>query len=132
MNSRLEQVIHHPLQQHLGVTHIDSDDGKGSFTIEVSENVVNPAGVFHGGVLYMLADVCSYAGLLTKLNPDQEAVTHDIHVSVLRAANKGDQVKFDSQVLKLGKRIAFIDVTVTSNDHLLATARVTKSILPPK
>ncbi|MFP4445896.1 MAG: PaaI family thioesterase [Desulfosudaceae bacterium] len=127
---RLEKVIDHPLHQYLGITAIQSQEGRGRMAVPVTDNIVNPAGVLHGGVVYLLCDVCAYAGLLSLLAKGSEAVTHDIQVSVMQAAHKGDILEFSSAMVKLGKRLGFIDVRMTVDDRVMATARVTKSILP--
>ena len=74
---RLQTVIDHPLHQALGVRAIESQNGCGRMEFIAEGMTINPAGMLHGGVLYTLADVCAYAGLLSRLEPHQEAVTHD-------------------------------------------------------
>lgn len=134
MNERIQQVINHPLHRHLGVTDARSENGQGSFTFIVGDTNVNPGGKLHGGVIYLLCDVCAYMGLASALTDGQDAVTHDIHVSVLRSANRGDTVKMESKIVKKGKSLCFIDVSATTSGQLIATARITKSMikLPPK
>ncbi|MES1929386.1 thioesterase superfamily protein [Salinisphaera dokdonensis CL-ES53] len=129
MDRRVEQVANHPLHRHLGIQDVESDAGGGRLSVIVGENTVNPAGVFHGGVLYMLCDVCAYAGLLSRLDDVTEAVTHDIHVSVMRVANPGDTVVFESTPIRVGRRIAFIDVSARVADRVIAQARVTKTLI---
>ncbi|MDX1635905.1 MAG: PaaI family thioesterase [Marinobacter sp.] len=129
MEPRLDKVINHPLHQHLGITSIRSEAGEGRFAIAVSERVINPAGMLHGGVVYLLSDVCAYAGLLSLLDAGTEAVTHDIQVSVMAPARLGDTVAFESRVVKLGKRLCFLEVVATVEGRVLATSKVTKSIL---
>ena len=129
MTPRLRKVLDHPLHQFLGVADISSEDGQGEIRIKVGEELVNPAGLFHGGVVYVLSDVCAYAGLLNLLSDNEEAVTHDLHVSVLRPAKLGDEVVFRSGVVKRGRQLCFLDVTASVNEKVIATARVTKSII---
>ncbi len=129
MNKRLQNVIDHPLHRHLGVTDIRSADGCGEIVMTITKNAANPAGMFHGGVIYLLCDVCAYGGLLSLLADDTEAVTHDIQVSVMQAARLGDTVTFRSEVVRMGARICFIDVRVSCDDAVIASARVTKSLL---
>jgi acyl-coenzyme A thioesterase PaaI-like protein len=50
-------------------------------------------------------------------------------VSVMRPAKLGDFVYFNSEVVKLGKSLCFIDVKVTLRNQIIASARITKSIL---
>lgn len=130
MNARLKNVIALPLHQYLGVTSIKSESGCGELSITVTENLVNPSGRFHGGAIYALCDVCAYSGLLSLIDDRTEAVTHDIQISIMRPAKLGDFVYFNSEVVKLGKRLCFIDVSVTLNDQIIASAKVTKSLLP--
>ncbi|MEQ3694435.1 MAG: PaaI family thioesterase [Thalassolituus sp.] len=129
MDARLQKVVDHPLHQFLGVMDIVSYEGCGELTITVTDNLVNPAGLFHGGVVYVLSDVCAYAGLLSLLKDTEEAVTHDLHISVMRSAKLGDKVVFKSEVVKQGRQLCFLNVTATVNDKTIATARVTKSII---
>ena len=128
MNDRLNTIAALPLHKFLGVTALNSDAGRGALSITITENLINPAGIFHGGVIYVLCDVCAYAGLLSLLDENTEAVTHDIQISVMRSAKLADVVDFQSEVVKLGKRICFIDVKVTVCGEIVASARVTKTI----
>lgn len=129
MSDRLEKVIRHPLHQHLGIRTIESEGGVGAFSIQVNEHTLNPGGMFHGGVLYLLCDVCAYAGLLSLMDDQTEAVTHDIQVSVMRPAKFGDRIDFRSRVIRRGRRLCFIEVEATVGGDVLGTAKVTKSML---
>lgn len=126
---RIEAVLNLPLHRHLGVTRLESSDGEAELQFQVDENALNPAGVLHGGVLYMLCDVCAYAGLLSVLEDNEEAVTHDIHVSVMRSAGAGDRVVIRSKLLKRGRSLCFVDISASVGDKVIATARVTKSVI---
>lgn len=126
---RLAAVLGHPLHQSLGVRSIESVDGVGRLAFEAKGLVLNPAGMLHGGVVYALCDVCAYAGLLSLLADDEEAVTHDLHVSVMRPVGPGQTVTIESHVARRGRALCFIDVTATADGKLVASARVTKSIV---
>lgn len=126
---RLNTIIHHPLHTYLGVTDISSEEGRGALDIVARGPLINAAGVLHGGVVYTLCDVCAYAGLLSRLPDDKEAVTHDIRVSVMRAVREGEVVCFRSSLLKMGRSLCFIETTATVNDKPVAKATVTKSLI---
>ena len=128
--TRLQPLIDQPLHRLLGLQEIESRDGAGHLAIEVCAVKSSPAGGLHGGVVYLLSDVCAMVGLLSRLPADQHAVTHDIHVSVMRSAAMGDRVTFDSHITQLGRRLCFCEVVVRSGEKTLATARVTKSLVP--
>lgn len=129
MDQRIATIIAHPLHQFLGVTTIESEGGKGKLSVTINENTANPAGVFHGGAIYALCDVCGYCGLVSLIDDKTTAVTHDIQVSVMRAAPKGAVADFSSEVVKLGKKVCFIDVKVTVAGKIIASARITKTMV---
>jgi uncharacterized protein (TIGR00369 family) len=132
MNQRLKKVLGLPLHRELGVTSIVSVDGRGTMDVTVNGKMVNVNGILHGGVVYLLCDVCAYGGLVSMLDDDTEAVTHDIHVSVMKSAREGDRVTFTSEVVRFGRTICFIDVKAAVGDQVIASARITKSILTRK
>ena len=126
---RLAPRIDHPLHRLLGLEACRSHDGEGHLAITVSAINSSPAGGLHGGVVYLLSDVCAMVGLMSRLPADQHAVTHDIQVSVMRSAGPGDRVSFDSRITHLGRRLCFCEVVVQSGGKTLASARVTKSLV---
>lgn len=129
VEARLQRIRQLPLHQYLGVCRLESEDGNGVLTFAMNENVINPQGTLHGGVVYALCDVCAYAGLVSVLDADERAVTHDIHVSMMRVPGLDDDVQIRSKLIKKGRSLCFIDVTVTTPGKTLATARVTKSLM---
>jgi len=132
MINRLQAVVEHPFHKYLRISDVGSEDGNGSMTFIAGKKFINPAGVLHGGIIYVLCDVCSYAGLLSILSPEKEAFTHDISISIIRAAKLGDVVKIKSHIVKLGKTLCFADATATVSGDIIATARVTKSLVTIK
>lgn len=131
-NERVLKIRENLLHQFMGVETIDSSEGRGFLAFTVNRNVINPAGLLHGGALYTLCDVCAYAGLMSILEPDREAVTHDLHISVMRAAKAGDRVTIESRIVRMGASLCFVDVTAAVSDKVIATARVTKSMVDLK
>lgn len=129
MDPRVESVKNQALHKHLGVIDVFSEDGNGELHAIVNEHATNINGAYHGGVIYTLCDVCAYAGLVSKLEPNQQAVTHDIHISILRPSFANDEIVYRSTLKKLGRNLCFIDVEVESKKGLVATARVTKSLI---
>lgn len=126
---QLAQVRELPLHEYLGVRVLSADDGQSLVELPVSPVIANPSNVLHGGMIYTVCDIAAYAALLTMLAPNEGAVTHDLHVSCLRPAPMGTVVRFEGKVVQRGKRIAFVDVTATLDGKVIATARVTKSIV---
>ena len=129
MSDRISPIKNLPLHISLGVRDIKSEDGAGTLVAIAHKDVLNPAGLYHGGIIYMLCDVCAYSGLISALGDQEDAVTHDIHVSVLRPVKEGSEVIYKSSIVKRGRTLCFINVEARSNDKLIATARVTKSMI---
>lgn len=127
--ARIAQILRHPLHRAMGLHDLQAEDGRAWFEVQVGADMVNAAGMLHGGIVYTLADLCCLAAVSTQLPADRLAVTHDLHVSLLRAARLGQHARFESQVLKLGATLAFLEARVTCGEALLARVNVTKSIL---
>lgn len=125
----LHSVENHPLHRMMGVEKIDSANGSASIAITVGENAVNARGAFHGGIAYTICDMACYAALLGVLAEGENAATHDIHVSLMRAAKRGDRIVTSGKVIKRGRNLAFMEAEMHCGDQLIARATVTKSIL---
>ncbi len=129
MNSKITDNLELPLHKQLGIESIQSESGQASFSITLNEHGLNPRGSLHGGIVYLLCDVCAYSALVSVLDQDKDGVTHDIHVSVMRPASLGDFLEVKAKVQRLGRRLAFIDSEVFVREKMIASARVTKSII---
>lgn len=105
------------------------DDGAVS-TFRVNEYTANPFGVLHGGILYAMLDVSAFLAVVPQLADDEGAVSHDLHVSVLRAAIAGETVTLDATVLRRGRRIVFTRVDAfDEQNRQVAGSQVTKSVI---
>jgi len=134
--SSLEQflpyVMNHPLHRAMGVERIEAANGRSRIEIDVGPGMVNAAGMFLGGNVYTICDMACYAALLSELPEGENAVTHDIHVSLMRGAKAGDRVVFSGRVIRRGRSIAFLEAEARVGDDVVARATVTKSILKPR
>lgn len=127
-NPRQQTVIDVALHRHLGLAFERCADGEASAGFEVGPQHVG-FGTLHAGVLYALMDAVAMLALLTRLDPARHAVTHDLHVSVMRSAALGDRVVLEGRVARLGRSVAFVDVSARVGEVVIATARVTKSVV---
>lgn len=128
--SRLEAVRQLPLHQALGLRSLQADAGEAELTFAADEPLLGPSGALHGGLLYVFCDVAAYAATLSLLTPDQDAVTHGLQVSVLRPVARGQSLTVSAQVQKRGRQLAFIQARVARDAKLVATASITKSLVP--
>lgn len=127
-SARQQMVLDVPLHRHLGLTFEACADGVASARFDVGPQHIGFGGL-HGGVLYTLMDAVAMLALLTRLGPAQHAVTHDLHVSLMRSAAPGARVLLEGRIVRLGRTIAFIDVTARVDDSVIATGRLTKSLV---
>lgn len=129
MNPRVALVFQIPLHRALGLELLAAEPGKSRLALNVTPACENAVGVLHGGLVYAIADVASYVALVGMLDPEQDGTTHDIHVSVMRPAPAGSRVVFEAEVRRKGRTLAFVDVEASIDGKLVASARVTKSIV---
>lgn len=76
-----------------------------------------------------LADRAAYAVILAHIGPVAMAVTSNLNMSFLRAVEY-KTVMADAELIKLGKRLATVDVRLWQDDpaRVLAQATVTYAI----
>lgn len=105
-------------------------DGRATGALDVSVELAGPSGHLNGTELYGLLDCTAWFAVATVLGPDEAAVTHDAHFSMLGVAPTGTRVSLEAHVVKRGRSLAFLRVEAFADGRLFATATVTKSILP--
>ena len=107
--------------------------GEGSAVLRLPyrESMLRPGGVISGPTIMGLADASMYAALLSLIGKIKMAVTSNFSVNFLYGAQAVDLLA-ESRVLKLGKRLAVMEVTVHSagREEPVAHATGTYSIPP--
>lgn len=90
-----------------------------------------PGGTVSGPALMALADAAAWLAVLSQIGPVVLAVSTSLHIDFLRKPELVD-VEADGRLLKLGRRLAVIEVSLRSIGHedLVAKAQVTYSIPP--
>lgn len=117
-----------PYHEFIGVKVRNIGDGCAELSVFIKRELVNLHGAVHGGIYYTICDLAAAAALGTRLNYEYVFVTSDINVSVVSVAVQGELI-VSANVLKMGKRLAFVESKVFNDDKLIAVARITKSIL---
>ena len=129
--ARVGDVLEVPLHRFLGVELLDPGDPVAGIWFPVAEPALNNVGILHGGVVTALLDVASYLALLPELRPDENAVTHDLSVSLLRRVSAGSRVEMTGTVLRRGRSVAFLRAEARVGGDVVAAAQVTKTISWP-
>jgi uncharacterized protein (TIGR00369 family) len=92
---------------------------------------LRPGGTISGPTLMGLSDRAAYLLVLSMIGPVALAVTTNLNINFLSKPAARDLFA-DARVLKLGKRLAVVEVTMRSDgeDTIVAHATVTYSIPP--
>ena len=104
-------------------------EGKAELVLPYSERSLRPGGTIAGPFMMLLADVCMYAVVLSLLGEIKLAVTTSLNINFLRKPADTELVARGS-IIKLGKRLAVIEVSIFSDDEIVAHATGTYSIPP--
>jgi acyl-CoA thioesterase len=106
------------------------DDGHSRSSLAVTEQLQNPFGVLHGGVLYAMADTGMGAALYPGLEGDERCATIEIKISYMQAVTEGT-VTCETDVIKRGRRVAYLESDLTNDGDLVAQATGSFSIFTP-
>lgn len=95
--------------------------------------MLRPGNTISGPAIFTAADTAMYVLVLAHIGPELMAVTTDMTLHFLNKGVPGDLIA-EGRLLKLGRRLAVMDVTVTSGaDPQTVIAHISGSYaLPPK
>ena len=91
---------------------------------------VRPGGTISGPTMMALADFAMYVGILASIGPVPLAVTTNLNINFLRKPEARDLIA-ECRLLKLGKRLAVGEVTLTSDGMQEPVAHVTSTYSIP-
>ena len=79
----------------------------------------------------MLSDACMFAVVLSMLGEVKLAVTTSFNINFLRKPHQTDLLAVGT-IIKMGKRLAVIEVSIYSDEDIVSHATGTYSIPPVK
>lgn len=126
---RQRAVLDIPLNRHLGIVFDGSVDGVAKSHFQSTPELATFDGQLHGGALSVLFEVAAFLALAPLLQETQHAVTHDLHVSLMRPVPTGARCDLEARVVRSGRTLAFIEVSAYVEGKQVASARITKSII---
>ena len=103
-------------------------DGESLYLLTVRDELLNPNGVLHGGVMYAMADTGMGGAVHSVLESGQVCTTIDIRIAYFRPVNAGE-VSCRSKVTHRGRTIAHVESELFAGDAQLARATGTFAIL---
>ena len=120
-----------PLAHQLGFHAETIGDGVATVRMPFREISLRPGGTISGPAMMALCDFVMYAALMGAIGPVELAVTTNLNINFLRLPGQADVIA-DCNVLKLGKRLAVLEVTLFSegDDEPIAHATGAYSIPP--
>lgn len=122
-----------PLSQRMGMRADAIGNGEARVRMSFDTDFLRPGGTVSGPAMMALTDFGMYAALMGAIGPVDQAVTTNLNINFLRRPGQDDIVA-DCRVMKLGRRLAVLDVTLYSEgeDEPIAHATGTYSIPPGK
>jgi uncharacterized protein (TIGR00369 family) len=118
-----------PSAAEVGIYLQSIDEGKAELVLPYNKISLRPGGTIAGPFMMMLADVCMFAVVLSLLGEIKLAVTTSLNINFLRKPANTDLVAHGS-IIKMGKRLAVLEVSIFSGEDLVAHATGTYSIPP--
>jgi uncharacterized protein (TIGR00369 family) len=119
-----------PLHEFLGFSWVDEANPVAGLFVAPSARTLNGAGSVHAGTLATLIELAAYVSILPELKEHEQSVTHQFSAAYLAAADNETRLIARGEVLRRTGRVAFVAVSVRQADRLIASAQVTKSIVP--
>jgi len=105
--------------------------GKVTLGLPYQERSIRPGGSISGPHMMMLADACMYAVVLSMIGKVELAVTTSFNINFLRKPSESD-LSAEGKIIKLGKRLAVLEVSIFSKEDIVAHATGTYSIPPDR
>ncbi|WP_254761470.1 PaaI family thioesterase [Natrinema marinum] len=109
---------------------VDVDPGYSRGVIETSDELQNPNGVLHGGVLYTMADTGMGAALAAMLEEGEQCATIEIKINYLEPVRAG-RVTCETNVLRKGGSVAYLESDIAHDGETVARATGTFSVFSP-
>jgi uncharacterized protein (TIGR00369 family) len=119
------------LPAYLGIQTVEVGPGTMSAELEIRDELLNPFGTAHGGVLTALVDHVLGSVLYPLMPRGSWAATTEFKVNLLAPVRDG-VLRARSEVLAMTKRTAVVRIDVTNGDRLVGLAQGTVTISPPK
>ncbi len=117
----------HPYADLIGLEIEESEGGRSTCSVTVTEKLYNPHRVVHGAVLYALADTGMGAALYPSLAPDEICATVEIKINYYRPVTSG-QIRCLTETVHRGKRVANLESSLYAEERLVAKANGSYSI----
>ncbi|MDT3686629.1 MAG: PaaI family thioesterase [Pseudorhodoplanes sp.] len=115
-----------------GLTIEEVWDGGARVRQSFQDGFIRPGGTISGPTMMALADFTFYVALLATIGAEPLAVTTNLNINFLRKPERQDLVA-KARMLKLGQRLAVMEVEIFSDGVEAPVAHVTSTYsIPPR
>ena len=130
---QFNQIIEHdlPWAADAGMRLESIEAGKVVMNLPYHARSVRPGGSISGPHMMMLADASMYAVVLSMIGKVKLAVTTSFNINFLRKPSESD-LTAEGKIIKLGNRLAVLEVSIFSKLDIVAHATGTYSIPPDR
>jgi uncharacterized protein (TIGR00369 family) len=115
----------------LGITTTDVSAGRLACELAVRDDLLNPFGSLHGGVISALTDHVLGAVLYTVIPRGSWAATTEFKLNLLAPIRSGT-VRAESQIIAMTKRTAVVRIEITNDGRGAGVAQGTVLVMAPK
>lgn len=109
---------------------VEAEPGRVLVCQAFASRALRPGGLISGPTQMALADTAAYALILAHIGEVAMAVTSSLMIHFLRGAKPGD-LHAEGTLLKLGRRIATVEVLIWSESRERAAAKATVAYAIP-
>ncbi len=121
-----------PWAEEIGMTTDSIGDGEAVLRLPFNDSMLRPGGTVSGPTMMALADACMYAVILSAIGKVKLAVTTSFNINFMHRPAPGDLMA-EGKIMKLGRRLAVMEVTLHSDGHDEPVAHATGTYsIPPE
>lgn len=119
------------LPGYLGIETVELGPGRLVCSITVRDELLNPFGSLHGGVISALADHVLGAVLYSVIEPGAWAATTEFKLNLLAPVRSGSLVA-EADIISMTKRTAVVRIDITNDGRAAGAAQGTVLVMPPR
>jgi len=123
----LEPRGFNPFGELIGLSFSQCEKGFSRCALRVTDRLLNPHRVLHGGVIYSLADTGMGGALYTDLDEDESCATVQIDIFYLAAVTSGT-LTCETKLVHRGRSVAVLESEIANDGRLIAKALGTYSV----
>ena len=121
-----------PMLKTLGIEVLALEPGHAQLRMPFSEDLIQPAGIMHGGAIAALADSAVAQALVATVPLGTQFTTIELKINYLRPVPSGT-IWAQADLLHVGRRTALGEVTMTNDEgKLVAKSSMTYMLVRPE